>query len=188
MAAKMFVFFILGIILLILGYIMQVVEAGIGLWSGTAYILGVLSLLLYTVKNRSELRILFTRRSARYGAVSVVFILAFVGILVVVGLFSERHNYRWDLTESKTHSIALQSRQQLERLDSDTLDLNVYICHRGERDQRHDEDDEAEPGIRGVVIPTRRRFGHEYRLGFRRGCRVGRRGGVWRSGPRSRAR
>ena len=136
MAAKMFVFFIMGAMLLILGYIMQVVEAGIGLWSGAAYILGVLSLLLYIVKNRSELRLLFTRRSARYGAVSVLFILAFVGILVVVGLLSERHNHRWDLTESKTHSIALQSRQQLERLDSDTLDLNVYIFHRGESDLR----------------------------------------------------
>jgi len=136
MAAKMFVFFILGVMLLILGYIMQVISAEIGLWSSTAYILGVLSLLFYIVKNRSELRLLFTRRSARYGAVSVVFILAFVGILVVVGLLSERHNYRWDLTRSKTHSIALQSRQQLERLDSDTLDLNVYVFHRGESDLR----------------------------------------------------
>lgn len=136
MAAKMFVFFILGVMLLILGYIMQVVEAGIGLWSSTAYILGVLSLLFYTVKNRGELRLLFSRRSARYGAVSVIFILAFVGILVVVGLFSERHHYRWDLTKSKTHSIALQSRQQLERLDRDTLDLNVYVFYRGERDLR----------------------------------------------------
>lgn len=136
MAAKMFVFFILGVMLLILGYIMQVVEAGIGLWSSTAYILGVLSLLFYTVKNRGELRFLFSRRSSRYGAVSVIFILAFVGILVVVGLFSERHHYRWDLTKSKTHSIALQSRQQLERLDRDTLDLNVYVFYRGERDLR----------------------------------------------------
>lgn len=136
MAAKMFVFFILGVMLLILGYIMQVVEAGIGLWSSTAYILGVLSLLFYTVKNRSELRFLFSRRSSRYGAVSVIFILAFVGILVVAGLFSERHHYRWDLTKSKTHSIALQSRQQLERLDRDTLDLNVYVFYRGERDLR----------------------------------------------------
>ncbi len=54
MAAKMFVFFILGVMLLILGCIMQVVEAGIGLWSSTAYILGVLSLLFYSVKNRGE--------------------------------------------------------------------------------------------------------------------------------------
>lgn len=136
MATKMFFYFILGVMLLIVGYIMQIREAGIGLWSSTAYILAVLSLLFYTVKNRSELRLLFSRRSARYGAVSVVFILAFVGILVLVGLFSERHNYRWDLTKSKTHSIALQSRQQLERLDRDTLDLNVYVFYRGERDLR----------------------------------------------------
>ena len=45
MAAKMFIFFILGTMLLILGYIMQIVEAGLGLWSATAYILGIAALL-----------------------------------------------------------------------------------------------------------------------------------------------
>ena len=136
MAAKMFIFFILGTMLLILGYIMQIVEAGLGLWSATAYILGIAALLFYAVKNHSELCLLFSRRSARYGAVSVIFILAFVGILVVVVLFSQRRHYRLDLTKSKTHSIALQSRQQLERLERDSLDLNIYVFYRGNGELR----------------------------------------------------
>jgi ABC-type uncharacterized transport system involved in gliding motility auxiliary subunit len=61
-----------------------------------------------------------------------VITVAFIGILVMAGMFSEKHHYRWDLTKNKTHSIALQTRQLLEKLDGDTLDLQTYVFYRGE--------------------------------------------------------
>ncbi|RLB13190.1 MAG: hypothetical protein DRG82_16135, partial [Deltaproteobacteria bacterium] len=136
MAARFFIFLVLGVMLLIVGYIMQNVEAGHGLWSAVFYILGVGLLVFYIYKNSKDLIALTQRRSARYGAISVVSILAFIGIIVIATLFSQRHHYRWDLTKNKTHSLALQSRQQLERLDQDTLDLYVYAFYRGENDLR----------------------------------------------------
>lgn len=136
MAARMFIFFILGLMLLIAGYILQIMEAGFGPWSIASYSLGALAVIFYLVKNRDDLLLLFSRRSARYGAVSLILILAFLGILVMAALFSERHNYRWDLTKNKMHSIALQSQQQLERLDKDTLNLTVYVFYRGESEMR----------------------------------------------------
>ena len=136
MAAKMFIFFILGVLLLIVGYILQVIEAGFGIRANTAYSLGVLSLAFYVYRNRDSLLLMFSRRSARYGAVSLAYILTFVGILALAGLFGERHHHRWDLTKNKTHSIALQSRQQLDRLNKDTLDLTINVFYRGEDDRR----------------------------------------------------
>lgn len=136
MATRWFIFLILGVMLLTAGYVMQQVEAGLGLWSVTSYALAAVSLAVYVYRNRSELLLLFSLRSARYGAVSVFTILVFIGILVLVALFSEKRNHRWDLTRSKTHSLALQSRQVLERLDRDTLDLQVYVFHRGQNDLR----------------------------------------------------
>jgi ABC-type uncharacterized transport system involved in gliding motility auxiliary subunit len=134
MATKFFFLLILGVMLLIAGYIMQNVEAGLGLWAGVGYALAALSLGFYVFRNRSDLGQMLTRRSARYGVVSLAFVLVFIGILVLVSLFSEKHNHRWDLTSNKTHSIALQSRQVMQRLDRDTLNLTAYVFYRGEAD------------------------------------------------------
>ncbi|HUU28472.1 MAG TPA: Gldg family protein [archaeon] len=136
MAARWFIFLILGLMLLIAGFAMQNIEAGFGPWSVISYAIGIIFIVIYLIKNKDDLLLLLRRRSARHGVISLVFILAFLGILVMAGLFSERHNYRWDLTKNKTHSIALQSRQQLERLDKDTLDLYAYTFYRGDADLR----------------------------------------------------
>ncbi len=136
MATRSFIFLILGVLLLIAGYVLKTVQAGAGPWSIAAWTLAALSLGFYIVRNREELGVLFTRRAARYGAISLSMSLVFVGILVLVALFSEKHNHRWDLTKNKSHSLALQSRQVLEKLDRDTLNLTVYVFHRGESDLR----------------------------------------------------
>ncbi|MCE5271028.1 GldG family protein [bacterium] len=136
MATRSFIFLILGVLLAVAGYVVKVAQAGVGLWYIVTWALAALALGFYVARNLSELGMLFTRRAARYGAVSVSMSLLFIGILVLAALFSEKHNHRWDLTKNKTHSLALQSRQVLEKLDRDTLDLNVYVFYRGEGDLR----------------------------------------------------
>ncbi|MBW7996071.1 MAG: hypothetical protein FVQ81_05750 [Candidatus Glassbacteria bacterium] len=132
MAASKFILFVLGLMLLIAGYILQVVQAGLGLWPLALYAAGAASLAWYAVANRADLATIFTGRGARRGAASLVMTAGFIGILVMAGLFSEKHHYRLDLTKSKTHTIALQSRQQLEKLEQDTLNLQLYVFYRGE--------------------------------------------------------
>ena len=139
MATKKFIFFILGIMLILVAAILQNIQVGPGPLSIIIYVLGAASIAFYLLTNRKELALLLSRRGARHGIVSLFYILIFVGILVMVGLFSQRHHYRWDLTKNKTHSIALQTRQQLERLDRDTLDLTIYAFYRGEADRQDKE-------------------------------------------------
>ena len=136
MAARMFLFFVLGVMLLIVGGIFHLSQPGLGLWAVTGYVLGAASLAFYVFTNRRELVQMFTHRAARQGAASLIMSLAFIGILTVAGLISEKHNWRKDLTKAQTHSISLQSRQQLDKLDRDTLDLSVYIFYRGDSDLR----------------------------------------------------
>jgi len=139
MATKKFIFVILGVLLILVAAILQKARIGPGPLSTVVYGLGAASVAFYLVVNRSELALMLRRRSTRYGMVSVVYILIFAGILVMLGLFSEKHHHRWDLTKNKTHSVALQTRQQLERLDRDTLDLVVYAFYRGEADRQEKE-------------------------------------------------
>lgn len=136
MASRLFALFILGLMLTLAGYILQTIQTALGLWPAVLYALGGLSLLAYLAVNRRDLGQLLTRRSARHGAASLLTVLAFLGILVLAGLFSQKHHHRWDLTRGKSHSLALQSIQQLERLDRDTLDLVAYVFYRGEDGRR----------------------------------------------------
>ncbi len=132
MAASKFALFVAGVLLLIAGYILQTVQLGLGLWPVLAYGAGVVLLGWYVVASRAELLKIITGRGTRYGAASLVMTVGFIGILVMAALFSEKHHYRLDLTESQTHTIALQSRQLLDKLEQDTLDLKMYVFYRGE--------------------------------------------------------
>ncbi|MBN2289822.1 MAG: Gldg family protein [Candidatus Glassbacteria bacterium] len=139
MATKKFILFILGIVLVLAAAILQRVQAASWLLQAAFYLPGAASLTAYAWINRQELVLLFGRRSTRHGMVSAVYILIFVGILVLVGLFSRKHHHRWDLTKNKTHSVSLETRQQLERLDRDTLDLMLYAFYRGDSELRDKE-------------------------------------------------
>ncbi len=132
MAASKFALFVAAVMLLVAGYVLQVVQLELGLWPLLAYGAGGALLSWLVVANRSELVKTITGRGARHGAASVVMTVGFIGILVVAALFSEKHHYRLDLTKSKTHTVALQSRQLLNKLEQDTLDLQMYVFYRGE--------------------------------------------------------
>ncbi len=139
MATKKFILFILGAILILVAAIGQIIQAGAGVLPITFYVLGAASIAFYLYTNRDELALLLSRRSTARGMVSVAYILIFIGILVMAGFFSRRHHYRWDLTKNKTHSVALQTRQQLERLDRDTLDLTLYAFYQGKAGMKDKE-------------------------------------------------
>lgn len=132
MTASKFALFVAGVMLLIAGYILQVVQLELGLWPVLAYGAGVIILGWYVVANRSALVKIITGRGTRHGMASLVMMAGFIGILVMAALFSEKYHYRLDLTESQTHTIALQSRQLLDKLGQDTLDLRMYVFYRGE--------------------------------------------------------
>src|SRR5438034_11568998 len=61
---------------------------------------------------------MFTRRQARYGTLTLVSILAVLGILVAINYIGKRQNKRWDLTASKQFSLSDQSRNIVSKLDA----------------------------------------------------------------------
>jgi gliding motility-associatede transport system auxiliary component len=137
MATKKFVLFILGILQIIAAAIMQnlqAVAASIALYS-----LAAVSIVSYLYINRRDMALLFSRRSTRHGMISGFYIVVFTGIIVMAALFSQKHYHQWDLTKNKTHSVALQTRQLIESLDRDTLDLMLYAFYRGENELRGKE-------------------------------------------------
>ena len=56
-----------------------------------------------------RVRTAFRGRQARYGSNALILILAFLGILVVVNYFGFENTKRWDLTEDKVNTLAVET-------------------------------------------------------------------------------
>ncbi|MBI4589445.1 MAG: GldG family protein [Candidatus Rokubacteria bacterium] len=67
----------------------------------------------------NEIKEAFGRRTARYWLNAVVMVGFAVGIIVLVSAMATRHSYRWDLTESRRHSLSPQTVKLLQSLKSD---------------------------------------------------------------------
>src|SRR5262249_30677626 len=63
----------------------------------------------------------FGRRSTKYGVNAAVYTLVFIGVLVVLNIFSTKYNYRWDLTESQVFSLSPQTLKILSGLKQDLV-------------------------------------------------------------------
>ena len=58
-------------------------------------------------------------RTLRYGVNTAAMIVLLLGVIGVVEALSYRHNWRWDLTENRRHSLAPQTVQLLKSLGTD---------------------------------------------------------------------
>jgi ABC-type uncharacterized transport system involved in gliding motility auxiliary subunit len=81
--------------------------------------------LAYTLGQWREIAGIFSRRQARYGTLAASSVLIVLGILVAINYIGARQNKRWDLTANKQFSLADQSRNVLQKLDS-PLQIMVF--------------------------------------------------------------
>src|SRR6185503_12854562 len=79
---------------------------------------GLVCVLAYTLGQWREIARVFSRRQARYGTLAATSVLIVLGILVAINYIGARQNKRWDLTANKQFSLADQSRNVLQKLDS----------------------------------------------------------------------
>lgn len=86
---------------------------------------GLACMLVYTLSQWREIGQVFSRRQARYGALSASSVLIVFGILVAVNYIGRQENVRWDLTEAQQFSLSDQSRTVLQNLDG-PLTLMVF--------------------------------------------------------------
>ena len=81
-------------------------------WAGLALIL------VYLGGQWRDIQTFYQGRSARYGTISLIGILVFVGILIAVNYLSTRQNKRWDLTANQVYALSDQTVKILGSLDA----------------------------------------------------------------------
>jgi ABC-type uncharacterized transport system involved in gliding motility auxiliary subunit len=81
-------------------------------------IAGIVIISVYGIAQWRDLLTFFSRRQARYGALASSSIVLALGILVAVNFVLARQNKRWDLTAARQYSLADQTVQILESLES----------------------------------------------------------------------
>lgn len=86
----------------------------------------ILGLALYAMMAPDKVREFITGRQARYGSNSLIMTLAFVGILVVVNTLVYQKPQRWDLTESKEHTLAPETLEALKTLPGKVTVVAFY--------------------------------------------------------------
>ena len=81
-------------------------------WAGLAMVL------VYVASEWREVLTLLQSRSGRYGSMSAIGLMAFLGILVAVNYLASRQNKRWDLTANQVYSLSDQTVKILKDLDA----------------------------------------------------------------------
>lgn len=81
-------------------------------WAGLACVL------IYMAGQWRDVRSFYSGRQARYGTMSLVGVLVFLGIVVAVNYLGVRQNKRWDLTENQFYSLSDQTVKILQGLDA----------------------------------------------------------------------
>jgi ABC-type uncharacterized transport system involved in gliding motility auxiliary subunit len=79
----------------------------------------------YMISQWREIADTFSGRSARYGAVTVLGVLAALAVLVGVNYVGARQNWRKDFTAAQQYSLSDQTRNVLQKLDS-PLSIQVF--------------------------------------------------------------
>src|SRR5262249_23840992 len=113
---------IIGLVLVAFGLIaLAVTENPFDPYVLAHLVLGAACLVAYLVTQGKNFLASFGRRSTKYGVNAAVYTLVFIGVLIVLNVFSTKYNYRWDLTESQVFSLSPQTLKILSGLKQDLV-------------------------------------------------------------------
>ena len=93
---------------------------------------GLASVLIYMAGQWRDVAEFYKGRGARFGTMSIVSIVVFLGILVAVNYLGTRQNQRWDFTANQDYSLSDQTIKILKEL-KDPVKVTVF-----ERNDRQD--------------------------------------------------
>jgi len=79
---------------------------------------GLVCVLIYMLGQWRDVKSVYGSRQARYGTLSLVSIVAVLGILVAVNYLAARQNMRWDLTANQVFSLSDQTVRVLNELEA----------------------------------------------------------------------
>ncbi len=112
----------LGLIVLLFGLVAGLVT---GDWTSmyvlAHLILGGMMVALYLFTHLDALKESVGGRQAKYGTNALVYTLITLAVIVIVNYLAVQHPVRWDLTEEGVFSLAPQTAQLLDGIDSDIV-------------------------------------------------------------------
>ena len=95
---------------------------------------GLATVLLYMAGQWRDVADFYKGRGARYGTLSFVSVLVFLGILVAINYLGTRQNKRWDLTANQVFSLSDQTVKILRDMKEP---VNIVVFDRTERLDAH---------------------------------------------------
>jgi len=110
---------LLAVVLLFVGASSLLVEQRLTAASSYPFIAGIALLISYVILDPTAARDLISSRQSRFGTLSVVITAVVIGILVMVNVLAARSTQALDLTRYQVNTLAPQSIQVAQRLDSD---------------------------------------------------------------------
>ena len=101
---------------------------------------GLASVLIYMAGQWREVADFYKGRGARFGTMSIVSIVVFLGILVAINYLGTRQNKRWDFTANQVYSLSDQTIKILKDLKEP---VKVTVFERSDRQDIHKDRLEA---------------------------------------------
>lgn len=95
---------------------------------------GLAAMLIYMAGQWRDVAEFYKGRSARYGTMSIVSIVVFLGILAAVNYLGTRQSKRWDLTANQVYSLSDQTIKILKDLKEP---VHVTVFERNDRQDAH---------------------------------------------------
>ena len=95
---------------------------------------GLVSVLIYMAGQWRDVAEFYKGRGAKYGTMSIVSIVVFLGILVAVNYLGTRQNKRWDLTGNQVYSLSDQTIRILKELKEP---VHVTVFEQKDRQDAH---------------------------------------------------
>lgn len=115
-----------GIFLLMIGIAFTFLGASYATWALLGLMGGALGILLYVVINYTDVKNFFIEYSTRQWANMIVFIALLIGIIIVIQMIANNHNYRIDLTPEAEMSLAPITKKVLKDVESPIKVIGFY--------------------------------------------------------------
>ena len=115
-----------GVVALAIGVILLAFVSSMRLYAYICLGMGVIFIALVALIQLSAVAAAFFSRTGRYGANSAVMLVAFTGIIFVIGFITFENNRRMDLTATNQFSLAERTKDILENLEEPVHAIAFY--------------------------------------------------------------
>jgi len=118
---------LIGAICMALALLMTLFGAKAGLGTVGLSGIGLLMVIIYSIANRKNLKLVLSARSTRYGTNVILVILSLLGMLIVVNAIGYQHYIVIDTTAEKLHSLSDQTLEVLKQLRDSKQEITATV-------------------------------------------------------------